>query len=114
MCLRNKKAEEIMEAVPNTWYGINDGLPALNEEAKGRNHQWLVKDGAIIQQHIGDILKEEKNPLPFKIMFGTTAQSGSILPYKYNTSDDDPKKIDELVKNSLFATTTDYNNQIFE
>lgn len=114
MCLRSKNAEQIMESVPSEWLKPNDGLPTTREEKEGRaaGHPWLVKDDDMIQQHIGEILKEEN--LPFKIVFGTTAQSGTLAPLKYNSTDDDPKKIDEKIKDSLFASSRNYTDLIFE
>lgn len=101
-CLKNKDAEEVMEAVPPQWYEVSTGLPKPTE-VNNKKHEWLVKDDIIVQQHIGTIFSQ-KEALPVKVVMGTTAQSGQ-LPKDLKYSDNvDPETIKRNVRESLLGT----------
>ena len=103
-CLREKTAEEIMEAVPLSWLTPNDGLPQV-QEANNRKHEWLVRDGIIVKQHIGEILSA--GDLTVKIVMGTTAQSGR-LPQSINyNSSIEPQELKRIVQESALKAKAD-------
>lgn len=72
-CLRNKTAEELWKAVPNSWQPVDLELPKPGPIV-GR-HEWLVKDNVYIKDHVGDFLTAEN--LPVQVLMGSTAQSGA-------------------------------------
>ncbi|XP_029163153.1 neurotactin-like [Nylanderia fulva] len=78
-CLKDKSATDIMDAVPESWYMSNVNLPVSKETEQERKHEWLVLDGNILQQHVGQILAREKHLI--KVVMGTTAHSGT--PWQY-------------------------------
>ncbi|XP_014222648.1 neurotactin [Trichogramma pretiosum] len=99
-CLRSKNAEDIMEAVPPSWYASNTGLPASNQSEISK-HEWLVRDGIIVQKHIGEIFSKTNN-LP-KVVIGATAQSGELprsLSYNETAT---PEQIKRIVQESLIG-----------
>lgn len=59
-CLRNSEAEDLLEAVPDTWRKSSPDLPGALEEPDKR-HQWLVLDGNILRKHPADVWAEENN-----------------------------------------------------
>lgn len=99
-CLRNKKAEDIMKAVPHEWYGVNDGLPDNNE----KKHNWLVNDHVIIKQHIGEVFRQEK--LPVKLVMGTTAYSGSLPQIIKPNSNVTKEEVKKLLSQSLLGNNS--------
>ncbi|XP_012225841.1 neurotactin isoform X2 [Linepithema humile] len=76
-CLKSKSAEDIMNAVPEIWYKDTADLPKL--EYNKDKHAWLVLDGAILQEHVGQILARDK--LSVKVVMGTTAHAGTPSQY---------------------------------
>lgn len=69
-CLRDKEDEDVLDAVPDTWRRIFPDLPSVEENATA-NHEWLVLDGHILQQHPADVWSTETGKL--KYVIGTTA-----------------------------------------
>ena len=102
-CLRSKSAEELMEAVPDNWQGGNLDLPEP-KEAVGTNkrHQWLVLDGSILQEHVGETWKNQE--IKVKVMFGTTAQAGAPAKYFAKNTTLESTQIDKIVTESLIGT----------
>lgn len=77
-CLKSKSVDEVLSAVPEVWYKGPPSLPRMSENVGGytdEKHQWLVLDGAILQDHVGAILNTQEK-LPVKVVMGTTAQAG--------------------------------------
>lgn len=100
-CLRKMNSEDLMDAVPPQWFAVNTGLPET-KEVNNKKHEWLVKDDIIIQQHIGTIFSQ-KEDLPVKVVMGTTAQSGQLPKELSYSSEVDPEKIKQTVRNSLLG-----------
>ncbi|XP_062708528.1 neurotactin [Aedes albopictus] len=69
-CLRDKEDEDVLDAVPDTWRRIFPDLPSVEENATA-NHEWLVLDGHILQQHPADVWSTETGKL--KYVIGSTA-----------------------------------------
>lgn len=67
-CLKNKDAEEILDAVPETWRGPLEDLPQTDDEGSSVKHQWLVLDGKFLQEHVSDAWKT--NELHAKLVMG--------------------------------------------
>lgn len=59
-CLRNAEAEDLLEAVPDTWRKSSPDLPGVLEEPDKR-HQWLALDGNILKEHPADVWAKENN-----------------------------------------------------
>ncbi|XP_043468725.1 neurotactin [Leptopilina heterotoma] len=102
-CLRSKDPEELMNAIPSSWLAGNGELPepkeAINSNAK---HEWLVKDGSIIQEHVGEIWT--KQDLNVKIVIGTTAQSGTPAKYLAPNATLEAEQVNKIVRESLLGT----------
>lgn len=102
-CLRSKDPEELMNAVPASWMVGNVELPEPKEAAStNAKHEWLVKDGSIIQEHVGEIWT--KQDLKVKIVIGTTAQSGTPLKYLDPNTTLEAQQVEKIVKESLLGT----------
>jgi carboxylesterase type B len=67
-CLKNKDAEEILDAVPETWRLPLQDLPQTDDEGSSAKHQWLVLDGKFLQEHVSDAWKS--NGLHAKLIMG--------------------------------------------
>ncbi|XP_076241406.1 neurotactin isoform X2 [Calliopsis andreniformis] len=103
-CLRSKSAEELMDSVPETWHLGNVGLPESREATlKNRRHEWLVLDGAILQEPVGEIWAKEE--LPVKIVMGTTAHAGTPLKYLNSNTTLNSTQVEKIVRESLLGTT---------
>lgn len=104
-CLRSKSAEDLMDAVPEIWHMGNVGLPETREAAttKDRRHEWLVLDGAILQEHIGQVLARDE--LPIKIVMGTTAHSGTPPRYLSPNVTLNATQVKKIVRESLLGTS---------
>lgn len=104
-CLKYKTAEELIDAVPETWYTGNPGLPESREAglAKNKRHEWLVLDGAILQEHVGQILARDE--LPMKIVIGTTAHSGTPSQYLSPNVTLNATQVENIVRDSLLGTS---------
>ncbi|XP_014604852.1 PREDICTED: neurotactin isoform X1 [Polistes canadensis] len=100
-CMQTKDANDLLNAVPDTWHHNFIGLPKTGEILPGNDtHEWLILDGAILQEHVGEILT--KSELPIKLIIGTTAHSGT--PKQYLSLNVDSKHIEQIVRNSLLGT----------
>ncbi|XP_031783230.1 neurotactin isoform X2 [Nasonia vitripennis] len=101
-CLKSKNADDIMKAVPSSWYTPNDaGLPDV-KETDIKKHSWLVKDDIIVQQNPHTIFAQNK--LPVKVMMGTTAQSGHLPSiFSYNKTED-PQQIRKVISDSVIGS----------
>lgn len=101
-CLRSKSVEDLMDAVPPSWLGGYSDLPeskeSSDEHSEHVNHQWLVQDGSIIQEHIGDILKKD---LKVKVVMGTTAHAGITSKYLEPNANLEPQQVVKMVKESV-------------
>lgn len=103
-CLRNKTANQVMDAVPETWYTNTVGLPQTKEVQERTNrHEWLVLDGVILQEHVGQIWSG-KEKLP-KMVIGTTAHSGTPLEYMQSNATLNATQVEKLVRESLLGTS---------
>lgn len=104
-CLRSKSAEDLMDAVPESWYVGNMGLPEMKEAGPSyeKRHEWLVLDGTILQEHIGRILSQEK--LTVKVVMGTTAHSGTPVQYLSPNFTLDTSQVEKIVQESLLGTS---------
>lgn len=71
-CLENLEAEELLEAVPDTWRRGSPDLPSKDENTTTR-HEWLVLDGKILQKHPADVWNRDANVSPPQLVIGTTA-----------------------------------------
>jgi carboxylesterase type B len=67
-CLRNKDAEDILDAVPEHWRGPLQDLPKTDDKGSSDKHQWLVLDGKYLQEHVSDAWKT--NGLNAKLVMG--------------------------------------------
>ncbi|XP_011139183.1 neurotactin [Harpegnathos saltator] len=101
-CLRIKTAEQVIDAVPETWYTKTVGLPET-KEVNDKRHEWLVLDGVILQEHIGQILTVENN-LP-KMVIGTTAHSGTPLQYLQPNVSLNASQVEKIIQESLLGTS---------
>ncbi|XP_051155646.1 neurotactin isoform X2 [Leptopilina boulardi] len=102
-CLRSKDPEELMNAVPSSWLIGNVELPEPKEAGiTNAKHEWLVKDGSIIQEHVGEIWT--KQDLKVKIVIGTTAQSGTPVKYLSSNSTLEADQVNKIVRESLLGT----------
>ncbi|XP_017888103.1 neurotactin [Ceratina calcarata] len=102
-CLRSKSAEEVMDSVPETWYVENVGLPEPREAtARDKRHEWLVLDGAILQEPVGQIWARDE--FAQKIVMGTTAHAGTPLKYLASNVTLNSTQVEKLVKESLLGT----------
>ncbi|XP_033336439.1 neurotactin [Megalopta genalis] len=103
-CLRSKSVEELMDSVPDTWYSGNIGLPEAREAtSRDRRHEWLVLDGAILQEPVGRIWA--KDELSVKIVMGTTAHAGIPLKYLNSNTTLNSTQVEKLVRESLLGTS---------
>ncbi|XP_018308596.1 neurotactin [Mycetomoellerius zeteki] len=103
-CLRSKSAEELMDVVPATWYVGTVGLPEMKEDSSiymKRRHEWLVLDGTIVQEHVGEILSQDN--LMVKVVMGTTAHSGTPLQYLSSNVTLNATQVENLVRESLLG-----------
>lgn len=62
-------AEELVEAVPDTWRPALPDLPKSDEVPK---HEWLVLDGEVLQTHPANVWNREPGSPP-RLVIGTTA-----------------------------------------
>lgn len=87
-CLHTNEAEELMDAVPDTWRRVWPDLPANDENTTAR-HEWLVLDGNILQKHPADVWNRE--PGPPQLVIGTSAHESHseklLLKHKNWTPD---------------------------
>lgn len=67
-CLLKADAEDLLEAVPDTWRKNYADLPLINENTSV-GHEWMVLDGDILTQHPNEVWTRE---VP-KLVIGTTA-----------------------------------------
>ncbi|KAK0162836.1 hypothetical protein PV327_006580 [Microctonus hyperodae] len=105
-CLRSKSANDIMEAVPTSWYRNEPGLPETREAALlDRRHDWLVNDGVIIQEDVYQVLQRDGPPV--KIMMGTTAHAATPKRFKDANVTVVVGQIEKIVKESLFGINGD-------
>lgn len=103
-CLRSKTAEQVMDAVPEIWYMNTVGLPEPKEVRERDNrHEWLVLDGAILQEHVGQIWAREDNLV--KMVMGTTAHSGTPLQYMQPNVTLTASQVRKIVQESLLGTS---------
>ncbi|KAK2588802.1 hypothetical protein KPH14_001677 [Odynerus spinipes] len=103
-CLRSKSAEDLIDAVPETWHSSFVGLPETRETlARDRMHEWLVLDGAILQEHVGEIWARDE--LPVKVVMGTTAHSGTPARYLSSNVTFNSTQIEKIVRESLLGTS---------
>ncbi|CAL7933439.1 unnamed protein product [Xylocopa violacea] len=102
-CLRSKSAEEVMDSVPETWHLGNIGLPEPREATiRDRRHEWLVLDGAILQEPVGQIWARDE--FSVKIVMGTTAHAGAPLKYLTSNATLNSTQVEKSVKESLLGT----------
>lgn len=105
-CLRSKSAEDLMDAVPETWYVGNVGLPEMKEHSSSyreKRHEWLVLDGTILQEHVGKILSQDN--LMVKVVMGTTAHSGTPSRYLSPNVTLNTTQVEKIVQESLIGFT---------
>lgn len=69
-CMREKEDEDVLDAVPDIWRRSFPDLPAIDENTTA-NHEWLVLDGYILQQHPADVWNTETGSI--KYVIGSTA-----------------------------------------
>lgn len=72
-CLRNRDAEELLEAVPDDWRHPLQDLPQIDDEGSSAKHQWLVLDGIFLQEHVSDAWKS--NGLHANLVMGKNSDS---------------------------------------
>ncbi|KAL6257236.1 hypothetical protein P5V15_012163 [Pogonomyrmex californicus] len=101
-CLKSKSAEDLMDAIPNTWLPSPISLPGMNEGGNYKKHEWLVLDGSILQEHIGRILAQEN--LTVKVVMGTTAHSGIPQRYLQSNATLNATQVEKNVRESLLGT----------
>ncbi|XP_066589792.1 neurotactin isoform X2 [Prorops nasuta] len=102
-CLRSKGAEELMDAVPESWYTGNIGLPESREATSASiRHEWLVLDGSFLQEHVGQIWT--KDELPVKVVMGSTAHSGAPLRYLTPNITLASSQVEKIIRESLLGT----------
>ncbi|XP_071573531.1 neurotactin [Temnothorax nylanderi] len=105
-CLRSKSAEDLMDAVPAMWYVSNAGLPEMKEAGTSymeRRHEWLVLDGTILQEHVGQILANKDNLM--KVVMGTTAHSGTPSRYLSPNVTLNATQVESIIRESLLGTS---------
>jgi len=106
VCLRSKSAEDLMNAVPETWYVDRYmGLPEMKEGEstyREKRHEWLVLDGTILQEHIGRILSQDN--LTVNVVMGTTAHSGTPQRYLLPNITLDATQVENIIRESLLGT----------
>ena len=104
-CLRAKSAEELHDSVPETWHLGNVGLPETREAtstARDKRHEWLVLDGAILQEPVGRVWV--KDDLPVKIVMGTAAHAGAPLKYLQSNITLNSTQVETIVRESLLGS----------
>jgi carboxylesterase type B len=77
-CLKNKDAEEILDAVPEIWRHPLQDLPQSDDEGSSAKHQWLVLDGKFLQEHVSDAWKS--NGLHAKLVMGKKSELTVLTP----------------------------------
>ncbi|XP_003707123.2 neurotactin [Megachile rotundata] len=103
-CLRSKSAEELMDSIPETWHLGNVGLPETREAtSRDRRHEWLVLDGAILQEPVGQIWARDE--FSVKIVMGTTAHAGAPLKYLNSNTTLNSTQVEKIVRESLLGTS---------
>lgn len=101
-CLRSKGAEELMDSVPEVWHLGNVGLPESREATlKDRRHEWLVLDGVILREPVGEIWAKEE--LSVKVVMGTTAHAGAPLKYLNTNATLNSTQVEKIVRESLLG-----------
>lgn len=103
-CLRNKRSTDLINAIPYTWYMSNVNLPETKEAevSKDKRHEWLVLDGNILQEHVGDVFARDKQLV--KIMMGTTAHSGTPSEFLSPNVSLNAAQVEDYVRRSLLGT----------
>ncbi|XP_053672175.1 neurotactin [Anopheles nili] len=82
-CLLDKEDEEILDAVPDVWRRTFPDLPAADENTTAQ-HEWLVLDGNIMQQHPADVWSADvSNTVRYVIGSTTHEAHNSKLHLKY-------------------------------
>ncbi|CAL1683272.1 unnamed protein product [Lasius platythorax] len=104
-CLRSKSATDLMDAVPEMWYMGNVNLPERKEVEpyKDRRHEWLVLDGTILQEHVGQILAQDKHLV--KVVMGTTAHAGTPSRFLSPNITLNATQVQKNVQESLLGIT---------
>ncbi|XP_014484924.1 PREDICTED: neurotactin [Dinoponera quadriceps] len=103
-CMRSKTAEEVMDAVPETWYTNTVGLPGTKEVSERVNrHEWLILDGIILQEHVGQIWARENNLV--KMVIGTTAHAGAPQQYMQPNVTLGASQVEKIIRESLLGTS---------
>lgn len=70
-CLRAISAEQLWDAIPDTWLQFSVDIPTV-EENTSNHHEWLVLDGDILQEHPSESWKRGI-PTNLSLVIGTTA-----------------------------------------
>lgn len=103
-CLRRQSAEDLMDAVPENWYTGNVELPEPKDATSmDRKHEWLVLDGAILQQPALEIFAKDE-ALPVKVIMGATAHAGIPSRFKNPNTTLESAQIEKIVRESLLGT----------
>lgn len=100
-CLRRKSAEDIMDAVPSNWHAKDFDLPDAREATGEGKHEWLVIDGAIVQEDVRHSWLRNRTAM---VMMGTTAQVGTPVMYKRDNVTVEAVHIERKVRESLLGT----------
>ncbi|XP_046489578.1 neurotactin [Neodiprion pinetum] len=101
-CLRQKSAEELMNAVPTTWYLTDTKLPEPRETTMERRHEWLVLDNVILREHVGQAWAG--TTLPVSLVMGTTAQAGTPAQFLAPNATLNASEAEKMVRESLLGT----------
>lgn len=103
ICLLNKTAQQLMKAVPSSWYNTSENwqLPAAMQDNNDR-HEWLVVDGVHIQENVYDTLQRLESPV--KIVMGTTVHSATPPQFKTLNATIDESQIREIINESLLGS----------
>ncbi|XP_024940752.1 neurotactin isoform X2 [Cephus cinctus] len=101
-CLRKQNSEDLMDAVPESWQHGTPGLPEPREYMANGTHEWLVLDGVILQEHVGQIWA--RDGLPVKLVIGTTAQSAIPARYMNPNVTLEKHQVEEVIRESLLGT----------
>lgn len=102
-CLHSVLAEELLDAVPDTWRRVWPDLP-FGDENKSR-HEWLVLDGEVLQKHPQDVWNRE--PGPPQLVIGTTAHESHSEKLLLKHTKWTPELVREHVKQSKIGHLTD-------
>ncbi|KAI4484868.1 hypothetical protein M0802_013002 [Mischocyttarus mexicanus] len=103
-CMRMKTSEELIAAASGFWKTNFEGLPKqLEASERNQMQEWLVLDGAILQEHVGEILA--KSEFPIKLVIGTTAHSGTPEQYLFSNVTLNSTQVEQIVHESLIGTS---------